>query len=583
MVDRMQDPKKPSRIDTHGAEPEPKRPAEDLDHLGGEPPTDLVTSRHPRGSPLMQYPGLLALQRAAGNRAVAGEMGRRPALPLPADQGSLTVQRAGEFIPTIAPPPNLPLRLFQRHTHVWKMTNWRAAPRGTDFHWGWGINPESARIVKDSTADNGATTRIELEVRRPPKVWVSGTPVHQVPGGPEVQGKHVEANYTVAQPTLSILSFMARKPDGSPSDKDHLSVGDKLTVRVRVGNVDGRHMEDPSVWMRSGKGTELLEANPALKRVQTLPDGRTYDLEFTARTAGSFDQTVELNLGDIPLGKGPAATGVNGEVEFDRQHFLNLANQCDTTIARAYTRANSVMEVVSAAYGNAYDSHEKTLRAQSASNRLAEEIILSAALAFIPGGVGGVVGGMMKKATKNEFLIDGIKDMAKAGARGVQAAVVGKQDSGNLTPMAKDPRTWRAQYAVRVNTEKEKVLDLLNSWKTKANNSDPTFYRNFDPVAVMDKSLVSGGEALKDVPVPDQVTSQKQYELGMWKEWLQTYGYTVVESPGMYGGRSKSIQENQGKKIRDRINALGEDGDAWLERYGGVALERARKESAGWA
>src|SRR5207344_827725 len=135
---------------------------------------------------------------------------------------------------------------------------------------------------------------------------------------------------------------------------------------------------------------------------------------------------------------------------------------CDTKIALAYTRMNSVFEVLSAAYGNAYDHHDRTLVAQDANNRLLGDILLGAALAFIPGGIGGVVGKMMKDAKAGDFLADAVKDLAKAGAKGAQDALrraVGGGGGGGggspMQPMADDPRTWRAQYAVRVNSEKE--------------------------------------------------------------------------------------------------------------------------------
>jgi len=38
-------------------------------------------------------------------------------------------------------------------------------------------------------------------------------------------------------------------------------------------------------------------------------------------------------------------------------------------------------------------------------------------------------------------------------------------------------------------------------------------------------------------------------------------------------------EENQGKKIRDRVNALGENGDQFLDQYGGKAQRRAQAEA----
>ncbi len=130
------------------------------------------------------------------------------------------------------------------------------------------------------------------------------------------------------------------------------------------------------------------------------------------------------------------------------------------------------MEVLSAAYGNAYDDHDRVLRKQGASNRLLGDILLNAARAFIPGGIGGSVGKMMTDAKSGAFFGDAVKDLVKAGLRGGGNALVGGPSA--MKPASDDPRTWRAQAAVRVNDEKEYVLDLLDKWTTKANAKDPS-------------------------------------------------------------------------------------------------------------
>ena len=485
-----------------------------------------------------------------------------------------------EFIPQFSAEPSgtKTLRIFEHHIHSWNIGNWQNAPDGTYFHWGWGAGQDGIlTAIADDTENAGSTRHIWLQARRPGETRIQGTPVYQVPGGPQLTGMTRYANVTVAQPTLRLFSYMPRKPDGSGTDSDHLSPGDRLIVRVRVGNVDGSQMENPSLVSIYGPGHELVSIGTTTP-VQDFEDGRSYDIELIARTPGSLNFQLEPRIGDSVVGRGPSVD-VTGEIEFDRQQFINLTNQCDTIIARAYTRVNSVMEVLSAAYGNAYDDHVATLRAQDASNRLAGDILLGAALAFIPGGVGGVVGGMMKRAEVGEFLADAIKDMAKAGVKGMQGALL-PGGGGPMRPMGNNPRTWRAQYAVRVNNEKERVLDILNEWKTKANRSDPDFYMNFDPVIRTEQSLIANGQAIKDIAIPDQAEHERLFELGMWREWLTNHGYTVGRSSGGYmSGPSYYAQENQGKKIRDRINALREDGEHWLEYYGGIARRKAESEA----
>jgi hypothetical protein len=536
-----------------------------------------------RGDPAQQA-ALLDLQRAAGNSAVVGKFrgdGERQV-------SSPTVQRAPtrttEFVPVVAPSgPTAPLKVFSRYTHTWRMANAAKAPRGTSFHWGFGVDPNGiGRLLDSRSSRNGSSTELNISVRRPGQLRIQGTPVHQVPGGPQVIGGVRWAELPVAAPTLTPMSIMPRKPDGSGADTRHLSPGDKLIVRVRVGNVDGRRMEDPTSGSLVGPGSTNVDFSPDFRPVQSFPDGRSYDVELTAVSPGSFNVQLELGIGDADLGRGPKVQNISGDIEMDRQEFLNRCAQAHTKLDDAYTQANSIMEVLSAAYGNAYDRHDKTLAAQDASNRLAGEILLNAALAFVPGGVGGVVGGWMKAAKRGDFLVDAVKDLAKAGTRGIQGAIVPKSSPGAvMQPMGDDPRTWRAQDAVRVNNEKRHVLGILEGWQSKVNKNDQSFSRNFDPVAQMDQSLVRAGTPITAIPVPNQTAEEKTFELGMWKGWLEAFAYTVEQRSGQYGGTYSTLVENQGKKIRDRINALGEDGDAFLERHGGVARRRAQAEISG--
>lgn len=501
-------------------------------------------------------------------------------------QGNVPATPTTEFMPTIVADPAGPttLKLFQHHIQSWNLANWRTAPKGTYFHWGWMIEGVSVlSLVADDTANNNATELIWVQARTPGTAHIQGTPQHQVPGGPLVTGDVRRVPITVIPPTLNLLSLMPRKGGGGGGDLDHLTVGDKIVARVEVGNVNAAELEDPTVVALTGSG--LPNVNPGtMRRVQKLANGATYDVEILiTRPAASLNLALELQLGDIALGTGPKATGIHGEVEMDRQEFLNAASLCDTLIDRAYTRANSVFEVLAAAYGNAYDAHDKTLRAQDASNNLVGDILLNAALAFVPGGIGGVVGGLMKKAEAGDFFGDAVKDLAKAGARGIENAIVGggkMPSDAVMRPMAVDPRTWRADAAVRVNTEKEKVLSDLAAWKRKANARNPDFFLNFDPAALIERALIlsGGGQPLQDIPVPDQHEHERLFELGMWKEWLSRYGYTWEMNLYARVPRAE-VKENQGKKIRDRINKLGEDGDAWLEKYGGISRAKAEEEA----
>jgi hypothetical protein len=495
------------------------------------------------------------------------------------------IQRDGagtqrEFIPQVTRDPDLAImKIYGHHRQSFRINNRREAPAHTSFQWGFGVDPNGViDLLSDRAIDGGTTQQVEVEGRQPGASRIQATPVYQVPGGPEMTGETRYADISVEEPTLQLLSIMYRRADGGGITTARLGVGDKIIARVMVGNVDGGHMPNAYGYSLAGQGTHLVSSG-SIKPVQQFGDGKSYDVELVARTPGSVNAELEFAIGGLPLGRGPKVTGIHAEIEYNRQEFINLANQCDTKVNIAYTRVNSIMEVLSAAYGNAYDAHVKVLEAQDASNRLVGELILNAALAFIPGGVGGTVGGLMKSAKFNDFMVDAVKDMAKAGTKGLQGALVsGGGGRGPMKPMADDPRTWRAQYAVRVNSEKEYVLGILDDWKTKAISSAPEFYMNFSPVTVTEQSLTRDGQPLTAIEVPDQAEYQKKFELGFWRDWLQNFAYTV-ETTATREGMHYFAGENQGKKIRDRITALGENGDQWLEEYGGVARRRAEAEA----
>ncbi len=495
----------------------------------------------------------------------------------PAGGGGATyTPDAGTFQPVITKDPDQQIKLFENWIHSFQVSNASDAPANTQYQWGNGIDGSGTlEYVGSDTQDGGQQCNVWVIGRKPGQGRVQATLLHRVPGGPQARSPTQHAGVTVLQPTVSLRSIHS-----VPNMDGRLVVGDTFHAMIDVGNVDGEQMPDhQTVISLAGTGSDKVRKT-ACTVVESGPTSKTFDFTFEATGVGQLAFQLQPDLGSgVPLGGGPTATIDGLDIEMDRQEFINFANQCDTKIARAYTRADTIMEKLSAAYGDAWDAHVRTLEAQDASNRLVGEMILGAALAFIPGGVGGVVGTFMKNAKVGDFLADAVKDMAKAGVKGVQGALASGGGGGSvMRPMSDNPRTWRASYVERVNSEKEHVLDILDDWKTKANTRDPNFRMNFNPVTVTESSLVRNGTPLKDVAVPDQGETAKQFELGFWRDWLTNYGYTVTASP-TYMGVHYSATENQGKKIRDRINALGEDGESWLSTYGGIARRRAEAEA----
>lgn len=303
--------------------------------------------------------------------------------------------------------------------------------------------------------------------------------------------------------------------------------------------------------------------------------------------------------GAVPEPAAPTPTPAQNPA---RQDFLNKASECLTIIERAYTRLGTFLEVASAAYGNAYDMHLKTLATQHASNELPREILLQVSLALVPGAIGGITGRLMDKsklgltAAEAAMATTSAGLAAKVAAKGAASAVPGAiatqtqiairgtpaplTPGAEMQPLGEDPRTWRAKSAASVNAQKEISLDKLRAWQKEANDN-PDFEPAIDPRLEIAKALKVEGTntPLQDIPIPDQVTLGNQLELGMWQEWLKRYGHVVRVTDTRFGSHYHT-EENQGKEIRNRIDAIGGNGNDYLERYGGVSRASAEAEAS---
>src|SRR5262249_15134340 len=80
----------------------------------------------------------------------------------------------------------------------------------------------------------------------------------------------------------------------------------------------------------------------------------------------------------------------------DQQQFLNLCAQANTKVDLAERRFGAWLSSVTLAYSQAWTKHTTFLKDAEVAARLTEDLILGAALAFFPGGVGGVVGSLVK-------------------------------------------------------------------------------------------------------------------------------------------------------------------------------------------
>ena len=259
-----------------------------------------------------------------------------------------------------------------------------------------------------------------------------------------------------------------------------------------------------------------------------------------------------------------------------RTDFIAACHQCTPMVVRAFAHMTSYMQHVSDSYTGAWETHVHTLEEQGASDALLTEFIVSALLGFMTGAVGGGVAMIVTKAVAGDVISDAIKDMAKAGVKNAAGHIPGPS---GLTPVSMNPREFSRGQGDYMRGQVEFASQQIERWIRGARTQDPDFDMSFDPVATTTAALhLDDGTDMLSAPLPDVTPTSNKFELGFWKEWLIKKGWTAMGVPSRWG-MFYHAHENQGKDVRNRINALGENGDQWLDRYGGMARRRAEADA----
>jgi len=261
-----------------------------------------------------------------------------------------------------------------------------------------------------------------------------------------------------------------------------------------------------------------------------------------------------------------------------RQDFLNRCSQANTLVDLAERKFSAWLSSIGSSYSDAWTTHTKFIAGIGTQAKLAEDLLLGAALALIPGAIGGVLGDMMKitkDATKDTWsaallrnnmavvanvmsdlqlgtpTIDGIKDLTKWGLR--SGAVVGV--TGVTIPVGNvykkfptDPLVWQNGINERVQTELATVTELIESWQNAVNTNDNRFVPNFNPYdKVRDalkfdlKTFNPTGPPSTDilllVPV-NQPDVSKIYQGGFLTTWIDKYSWEASDamSPPTWDG-----------------------------------------------
>jgi hypothetical protein len=272
-----------------------------------------------------------------------------------------------------------------------------------------------------------------------------------------------------------------------------------------------------------------------------------------------------------PSGSSTAAPAAPGQLSVEEQAFFNLTVEAGSRIALATGKFSSWLSSITIPYALAWTAHKNALKAADEASKNANAIVLGAVLAMIPGGVGGAIGKGMKNLGAGDWMVDGVKDLAKYGLReggrgatspgstphGASADPAGALPSTPSTApsggqafnaMPTDPLVWQNQTNQRAEAEVlTPAREHVAHWQRAVNTHDANFDLNFDPVQAVNDSLKLDGKSLFDLTDEAAEPLLKGYEKGFLNDWIMS------EASAVYGRNS---QFSWGK-VRDKLISYG--------------------------
>lgn len=239
--------------------------------------------------------------------------------------------------------------------------------------------------------------------------------------------------------------------------------------------------------------------------------------------------------------------------------FLDSCVRAKGKLQTATLLFSAWLSGISIAYGQAFEAHNRVLNDISATERLATELLLGFATAFLGGGVGGSVGAAMKAASAGDFMVDGVKDLAKFSVRGPSAAIFRAKQ---VTGMPASPLQWQNSINQRVSSEMALISAQIDEWHEAVASDDTSFNANFDPTKETEEDLTIHHDGIVVrllSPPPLEESLQTKFEQGWLVAWIRTYGRSVTQIPvareSVYGKLS-----DYGRRLGDgNIEALLND------------------------
>jgi hypothetical protein len=230
----------------------------------------------------------------------------------------------------------------------------------------------------------------------------------------------------------------------------------------------------------------------------------------------------------------------------EKTDFLKRCTAARRAFDTAKLKMSAFLSKLGITYSRAFGEHEKLMKDIDAAEKLVEEMLLGFALAFVGGGVGGAVGAFMKQAAASDFMIDGVKDIAKFSVRGPGAKLFLTKHNAK---MPDNPLEWKEGLNERASTELAFISEQLTGWEEAVENDDDSFDADFDPfqelkddmIVLNDKTTVN----LFDLPDFDRDQLQIQFQQGWLFGWMKEKGHTVSHIP-----MSRDI-------VRDKLRGYG--------------------------
>jgi hypothetical protein len=405
------------------------------------------------------------------------------------------------------------------------VTNASQAPAGTTTGWVFssmakpGLAPGAAPAAGPTGTLTAKVESLETMAHAP----IAGVK-YTVPGAAErVKDAAAPSAFAVAEPAAT---WTMEHVDGKADDTleiaklkrspDQLVLGDTVKLRAKIDNVE--RPQELVAPVLTGGGMKAAPAPEWNGNTVTF----SYVLQQAANHANHEATTAKMQL-KLPAGAAPRILEHDFQyrVVLSKQRFINMCSQAIGKLGESHMNFSAYLSKLTLAYADAYKTHTTKIEAIGKAAAARDAFNCSLVLSFIPGGIGGGVGEMMKKMTSSAPIIDGVKEMSKFAPK--VAATVGAESHFSAVPDT-DPLQMQNATNARAIAELAAVSKLVNGWLAAANANDPSLALDFDPFEVTMNALrISDGiDVSKAVPF-DAPGSTQKFQQGFFCTWVDRH------------------------------------------------------------